>query len=55
MKEDHIALLVDAPQTARGFRAWHEQAGLEDNEVVGGHTGFVGRGRVPEATSQTVL
>ena len=44
---DMLSPAFDAPQTARAFRAWHEQAGLDDIEVVWGHNGFEGRGRAP--------
>src|SRR5205823_12279891 len=45
---DMLSPAFDKPQTARNFRAWYEEAGLGDIEVVRGHNGFEGRGRLPQ-------
>jgi len=44
---DMLSPAYDYPQTAREFRSWHQEAGLSDIEIVWGHNGWEGRGRLP--------
>lgn len=37
----------DNPQTLKGFRSWHEEAGLIDIDVHRGYNGVEGRARKP--------
>lgn len=46
---DMLSPTYDYPQTKREFRAWHQSSGLEEIEVVCGHNGWEGRGRMPQA------
>ena len=45
---DMLSPRYDYPQTAREFRSWHQSSGLEEIEVVRGHNGWEGRGKLPQ-------
>ncbi|QQS35531.1 MAG: class I SAM-dependent methyltransferase [Ignavibacteriales bacterium] len=44
---DFLSPRYDLPETVKGFRKWHEEAGLKNIEVHKGYNGVEGRGVVP--------
>jgi hypothetical protein len=45
---DFLSPHYDIPQTVKGFRKWHEEAGLLNIDVHKGYNGVEGRAIVPE-------